>query len=224
MDLRVKRTRKMLREALWDIIQEKGIESLSVRELCERAMINRATFYRHYEDINDLLLRGLDEFFDEIQGDPFMSEEEIVNNEIREPSSKHYQFITFLDERKDFFKLMLSDKGLPSFQNRLLQYIEEAILCGIKQEFSCQTVQPQPLVPAELLASSLAGRFMGILRWWFSIDCRVPYEEMGYYMIALFYYNDYEVSDTPRPRLQFDLKKKLEVANRRFEDSGNQAH
>ena len=212
----------MLREALWDIIQEKGIESLSVSELCERAMINRATFYRHYEDINDLLLRGLDEFFDEIQGDPTMSEEEIVNNEIREPSSKHYQFMTFLEERKDFFKLMLSDKGLPSFQNRLLKYIEDAILCGMKQELSSRAVKPQSLVPSELLASSIAGRFMGILRWWFSIDCRIPYEEMAYYMIALFYYTNYEIFNMPRPRLQFDLKRKLEEANRRFGDSGNQ--
>ena len=40
----------LLREALIDLIDEKGLDAVTVGEISERAMINRATFYRHYQD------------------------------------------------------------------------------------------------------------------------------------------------------------------------------
>jgi AcrR family transcriptional regulator len=49
-DLRVRYTRSILREALIDLIDEKGFDAVTVGEISERAMINRATFYRHYQD------------------------------------------------------------------------------------------------------------------------------------------------------------------------------
>ena len=49
-DLRVRRTRKALREALFGLIVEKGYHSLSVGEITGRAMVNRATCYRHFRD------------------------------------------------------------------------------------------------------------------------------------------------------------------------------
>jgi AcrR family transcriptional regulator len=50
MDLRVRRTRVNLREALIDLIEEKGFDAVTVGDIAERAMVNRATFYRHYPD------------------------------------------------------------------------------------------------------------------------------------------------------------------------------
>ena len=55
-DLRVRRTRKLLGEALVSLVGEKGYDAVSVAEIAERAMVNRATFYLHYEDKYDLLL------------------------------------------------------------------------------------------------------------------------------------------------------------------------
>lgn len=49
-DLRVRRTHTLLREALIDLIAEKGFDAVTVGEIAERAMVNRATFYRHYQD------------------------------------------------------------------------------------------------------------------------------------------------------------------------------
>ena len=54
-DLRVRRTRKLLQTALMELTIQKGFETVTVKDICEQAMVNRATFYRHYADKYDLL-------------------------------------------------------------------------------------------------------------------------------------------------------------------------
>ena len=57
IDRRVRKTKKQLRQALMDLMSEKPSKTISVRELAERADINRGTFYIHYKDVSDLLQR-----------------------------------------------------------------------------------------------------------------------------------------------------------------------
>src|SRR5215813_8943534 len=54
-DLRVRRTRKSLMQALIELTIEKGFSAITVQDIADRAMVNRATFYRHYLDKYDLL-------------------------------------------------------------------------------------------------------------------------------------------------------------------------
>ena len=54
-DRRVKRTKKLLRDSLFALLQEKSINEITVTELTEVADINRATFYFYYTDIFDML-------------------------------------------------------------------------------------------------------------------------------------------------------------------------
>ena len=72
MDSRVRRTKKLLREGLAQLMQEKSIKKISVRELSDLVEINRGTFYLHYKDIFDLVKGIEDELFEEF--------EEIVNS------------------------------------------------------------------------------------------------------------------------------------------------
>jgi AcrR family transcriptional regulator len=55
LDPRVRRTRQMLEKAFNDLIEEKGFQAISVQDITERAGVNRATFYAHFEDKFDLL-------------------------------------------------------------------------------------------------------------------------------------------------------------------------
>ena len=50
-DRRVLRTRKMLLEGLTDLLKEKDIKDISVKELADYADINRCTFYLHYPEL-----------------------------------------------------------------------------------------------------------------------------------------------------------------------------
>jgi AcrR family transcriptional regulator len=49
-DPRVKRTRKLLQDAFMELLAEKSFHAISVRDIAERAALNRATFYAHFED------------------------------------------------------------------------------------------------------------------------------------------------------------------------------
>ena len=54
-DLRVRRTRKLLPDALVALLAVQPFESITVRQICERAMVHRATFYTHFTDKYELL-------------------------------------------------------------------------------------------------------------------------------------------------------------------------
>jgi AcrR family transcriptional regulator len=68
-DLRVRRTRKLLQQALIEGAVEKGFAALTVRDITERAMVNRSTFYRHYLDKYDLLEQHLNEIYEVLEGE-----------------------------------------------------------------------------------------------------------------------------------------------------------
>ena len=55
-------TRRVFRESLTELMLEKGMQKISVNEICKRADMNRSTFYAHYEDQFDLLREIEDEF------------------------------------------------------------------------------------------------------------------------------------------------------------------
>ena len=92
MDRRVKYTKKVIKDSFLSLLEEKDISSISVKELCEIADVNRGTFYRYYEDIYDLLKKIEEEFIDEIK-----NSNSIVN------MSEH-SIYTFTKEILDIFE------------------------------------------------------------------------------------------------------------------------
>lgn len=56
IDLRVIKTKQALSNSFIDLLKEKTFESITVNELCDRAMVRRATFYKHYADKYDFLI------------------------------------------------------------------------------------------------------------------------------------------------------------------------
>src|SRR5215475_13530041 len=67
-DRRVQKTRKLLQDALIELVAEKGFEAVSIREILDKANVGRSTFYAHFQDKDQLLhsiLDRLDELFEE---------------------------------------------------------------------------------------------------------------------------------------------------------------
>lgn len=64
---RVALTKRLLREGLLRILQNKDIDKVNIKELCEESGINRATFYRHYEIPKDILREIRYEIFEEVK-------------------------------------------------------------------------------------------------------------------------------------------------------------
>src|SRR5260221_14719045 len=64
-DLRVRRTHLLLRKAFWELMAEKDFQSITVQDIADRAMVNRATFYDHFVDKYALLEYSIREQFKE---------------------------------------------------------------------------------------------------------------------------------------------------------------
>ena len=69
-DRRIARSKRALRTALIELMEERGLGGLSVNDLCARADLNRGTFYNHFHDTDDLLTPLEDEVIDELERIP----------------------------------------------------------------------------------------------------------------------------------------------------------
>lgn len=63
VDLRILRTRRLLVQAMTELLEEKGLQAVTISDIAERAMINRATFYAHFADKYDLFAYIVRDFF-----------------------------------------------------------------------------------------------------------------------------------------------------------------
>lgn len=68
VDLRIQKTHQLLHHAFTELMEEKGFEGFTVGELCEKAMIRRATFYKHFADKYEYFTFYMTEIFGSFHG------------------------------------------------------------------------------------------------------------------------------------------------------------
>jgi AcrR family transcriptional regulator len=108
-DVRVRRTRKLLREALVDLIGERGFERVTVGEITERAMVSRAAFYRNYRDKYQLVEQIFDEAIAEL----------LDTMDAREPRRRWVAFFEHIAAYHRLYGALLGRKGSPWFADRM---------------------------------------------------------------------------------------------------------
>ena len=67
LDRRIRKTRRVIRQCLTELLKTKRIQDITVREISEKADINRGTFYLHYRDIFDLMEQIENELLEELE-------------------------------------------------------------------------------------------------------------------------------------------------------------
>jgi AcrR family transcriptional regulator len=111
-NLRVRRTQKLLREALIELIEERGFEALTIGELTSRAMISRAAFYRNYQDKYDLVEQIFEEAMSALQS--------AVGDLGREhPPEIWVTFFEHIAEYDRLYRALLGSKGSPWFVRKM---------------------------------------------------------------------------------------------------------
>src|SRR5947208_10812703 len=63
-DVRVRRSRDRLGDALVALLVDKPFDDITVQDVLDRAEVSRSTFYKHFRDKNDLFLSDAEEFFE----------------------------------------------------------------------------------------------------------------------------------------------------------------
>ncbi|MDG5788982.1 TetR-like C-terminal domain-containing protein [Evansella sp. AB-P1] len=116
MDRRKKYTRMVLKESLMKILKVKPISSITVKEICEVADINRSTYYSHFQDQYDLLKQIEDEFIEDMN----ITLHSYDNNKDEEALQMIEQILLYVSKNRDMCETLFSDHGDISFKNRIM--------------------------------------------------------------------------------------------------------
>ena len=80
-DLRVIKTKNLIYSTLIELMKEKSFEEIKVSDICEKALINRSTFYAHYEDKYELLVEFLNDLKEEFKNQLDKNSKNLNNRE-----------------------------------------------------------------------------------------------------------------------------------------------
>ena len=175
LDPRVKRTRQLLQQAMIELVQEQSISSISIQDITERATVNRATFYAHFEDkyaLMDSILR--DQFQLQV-----VSKLPDGNRWGKQTFSALIQGVfEFLEEFHSHCSPAPSATKAqlePQFERAIQQEIYTTLLRSLKQ-----APRPSALahIPAETLASIMSWAIFGTAVEWSRREHRPSAEEM----------------------------------------------
>lgn len=154
MDPRKQRTLDQLSNAFFDLLQEGGYSSLSVSELCERADVRRATFYKHFSSKEDFLLFLLRSFRKELL------ERVAINDVCIKSAREHCLILTtcladFAAEKSD----MLSRFRLDGEADALLLAFADAVAGELEADLDRFVPNDENGVVASFYAFGLLGVF-----------------------------------------------------------------
>ncbi len=167
-NLRVKRTKILLREALIALIEERGFDALTVGELTERAMVSRAAFYRRYQDKYDLV----EQIFEEAMSTLFEAIGELGQDH---PAEVWIRFFERIAQYDRLYRALLGKKGSPWFVRKMRARLADLIKERGSGEFghgpmmSAHAAHPaHPVHPFSdtFVPDLVAAMFVEAITWW----------------------------------------------------------
>lgn len=170
-DRRVTMTRRMLKEALTEMLRETDIYHVSIRELCQRADINRTTFYKYYGSQFDLLT--------DMENDLLI----FISNTIREYADDPVKIIEtaceYMENHLEFCRLIINNNVDPLFPQRLfsLPEMRETVLTR------CSGQEDGPM--QEYLFHFITYGAYRILSMWVNKEQREPPEEIAHLLMRM---------------------------------------
>lgn len=111
MNQRIALTKKLLKNSLTEMLQTHSIYQISIRELCQKAGINRSTFYKYYGSQFDLLA--------EMENDLFHSVETVFVSQTDPSEELVVQVMCYLEQDIEFVRLLLNSNVDPQFPEKL---------------------------------------------------------------------------------------------------------
>lgn len=173
LDLRIQKTYKALIDAFLQLLQTKRFENITINELCELAMVRRATFYKHFADKYEFFTFFVQWIQNEFRN-RFAHKEQDRNGV--SPYIDIIRFaLDFLDENETLVHSVMESNAFPL----LLDLISEQIILDVKERLQTdQNNGKELLLSPELMAFSYTGALLNILRWWIGHKNQMSKEEI----------------------------------------------
>ena len=163
-DKRIRRTKKLLRQALTRLMQQKDFPSITVTDVVREADINRGTFYAHYRDVYDLR----DKIEAEMIGD---FRDLIADIQPRETSTLEpvlTRAMDYLEENREIVRALVRGTGVEGFGRKMITVLEE---CHLE-------MRPFRNVEDAYAARFLATGIVGMMEKWITEPQPIPKNEI----------------------------------------------
>jgi AcrR family transcriptional regulator len=180
MDLRIQKTYMALTSTFFELLEEKRFEDITVNELCERAMVRRATFYKHFGDKYEFFtffIREIQEDFDREIAD---------NSDISMPVDFYIHIVRrvmkFIKEKDKLLQSLLKSGCLPALLRILLEQVEFDIL----QKLKADAKNGHKLIAdPEVMAHFFTGAILETLQWWLTQKKPLPQERVEEQLLSM---------------------------------------
>lgn len=166
MDRRILKTRSVIKESLTSLMKEKSFDKITIKDITDKANINRATFYLHYMDKYDLLEKSQNDILNEIR--EVLADAFKIFNPQSLPIQDANTIIPFLScvyecigKNSDFVKVILGGNGDLNFQLKLKSLIE-----GLIKKISVIKTPNAFCIPLKYLIETATSMHIGIISRW----------------------------------------------------------
>lgn len=177
MDRRIKYTMKVIKDTFLELMDEKDINKISISEICKISDINRATFYRYYDNVYDLL--------DKIEAD-FVLELKKAS----EKSDEDYTVASFVNvllhvfvDNKKLVKVLFNSKNTTQLLNDVL--VIAYVKCKEKWEKDLPNLASEDMEYAALFIFNGA---LGVINFWVKNNFDKDPEEISNIIEQLSYF------------------------------------
>ncbi len=170
-DPRVRRTRRILRDALISLILEKDFASISIRELTDRADVAYITFFRHYESLDAILMEVLEEGL----ADLLVHIETLAKQSDTTRLETEGQLIfEYIQKKSDLFRILFKSQSVARIRKTVLQKISAIF------QNSCAPLQhPKSPIPLKMAGNHMATSLLALIEWWLENKMSPPPVQMG---------------------------------------------
>lgn len=171
-DPRSIRSKRVIKEAVVNLlIENPDISKLTVQKISERAELNRATFYLHFLDIDDVLKQLVYDIFDDVSLElsPILQIDNLNNEE---------QIVTFLDyfyKHRKIFAVLFQH---PGFKKKMHMILKDSIVIQREREEAGMEIT--------LSMDILAASTLGIIMWWLKDGVHFSSEYIAHQIIELY--------------------------------------
>ncbi|WP_087973244.1 TetR/AcrR family transcriptional regulator [Oceanobacillus rekensis] len=124
LDRRKKYTRMVLKDSLIALLKKKQISSVTVKEICEIADINRSTFYSHYKDSFDLLHQMEEEIIEDMNA--YLNQYNFAKEE--ESLKMTERLLEYIVSKREICHTLLNENGDTSFEKRVMTVAQNFLI------------------------------------------------------------------------------------------------
>ena len=170
-DPRVRRTRRILQDALVSLILEKDYASISIKDITDRAEVAYITFFRHYDGIDELLMEVLDQGLAELLHhiSTLASNSDGPVNDI-----EGRLIFEYIRQKSDLFRILLKSQSVSRIRKSVIKNISTMF------QDSCTFLrQPNNPIPANIASNHMATSLLALIEWWLEHKMSPPPARMG---------------------------------------------